>query len=270
MLNFQELGHPEGFDYEAGSPHIRHGHLRQQVDASLSDMVTRLVSHRGQCRVLEIGAGHGAFTTSLLRNGVNVTVTEMSEASASYLRKRFEDYSNLEIIHDPSGTWLNESEATFDAVVCVAVLHHIPDYLGFLEQAFSRIHSGGAFISWQDPLWYPRRSRLNLAWEKTAYYSWRITQGQWLKGFQTRIRRARGILDESDPSDMVEYHVVRDGVDEQAIVTLGKRYFSSTAMKTYWSTQAPVFQTIGGKIPSHNTFGLHFQGKIQSPGEAAS
>ena len=48
-----------------------------------------------------------------------------------------------------------------------------------------------------------------------SYYLWRLTQGHWLHGFADHLRRLRGILDETKIADMVEYHVVRDGVDEK-------------------------------------------------------
>lgn len=150
------------------------------------------------------------------------------------------------------------SSSIFDAVMCISVLHHIPNYLGFLDTAFRRIEPGGAFVSWQDPLWYPRRSRINLAADKTAYFSWRMTQGQLRRGFSTRLRRLRGTLDEHDPADMVEYHVVRDGVDELAILELGKRSFESTELLTYWSTQSAGLHHLGQGLGLKSTFGLSF------------
>jgi hypothetical protein len=77
-----------------------------------------------------------------------------------------------------------------------------------------RITVGGAFVSFQDSLWYPRRSPGSLAVERGAYLLWRMGQGQLWRGVASVLRRRRGAYDETDPSDMIEYHVVRKGVDE--------------------------------------------------------
>lgn len=256
--NVQEQGHPEGHDYVKGSPHLRHEALRTRISQSLTDIITAIQRDKGTCKVLEVGAGHGVFTESLLRSGATVVVTEMSAPSATHLQHLYGGSANVEIVHDPTGEWLGQSGSIFDAVMCISVLHHIPNYLGFLDTAFRRIEPGGAFVSWQDPLWYPRRSRMNLAADQGAYYSWRLTQGQLRKGFSTRLRRLRGTFDEHDPADMVEYHVVRDGVDEMAILELGNHFFESTNLLTYWSTQSAALQRLGKKLDLRSTFGLSF------------
>lgn len=84
--------------------------------------------------------------------------------------------------------------------------------------------------AWQDPLWYPRRGRFNPSADKLAYMAWRVTQGDIKTGVSSHWRRIRRIYDESNPSDMIEYHVVRDGVDELAIMRLGERFFSQLAV----------------------------------------
>lgn len=258
MRNVQEQGHPEGHDYVRGSPHLRHEALRARISHSLTGITASIHRVKGQCRVLEVGAGHGVFTESLLESGATVVVTEMSAPSATHLKQLYGDEARVEVVHDPTGKWLTQSGSIFDAVVCISVLHHIPDYLGFLGAAFRQIEPGGAFVSWQDPLYYPRQSRMNLGAERVAYFSWRLAQGQLGRGFSTRLRRLRGHLDEHNPADMVEYHVVRDGVDEMAILSLGKRFFESTEMITYWSTQSAGLHRLGQRLDLKSTFGMAF------------
>jgi hypothetical protein len=55
---------------------------------------------------------------------------------------------------------------------------------------------------------------------------------------------------------MVEYHVVRDGVDEQAIVDLLAPMFERVELFTYWSTQSRAAQAIGRRLGLVNTFGV--------------
>lgn len=262
--NLQEVVHGEGHDYVAGSPHLRHQHLRARVVESLQGAVGQVLAVEPTCRVLEVGAGHGEFTAALRDAGATVTVTEMSGPSAEVLAAKYGDDPLVEIIHDLDGSWLESSDRSFDVIACISVLHHIPDYMAFLELAASRTRPGGSIVSWQDPLWYPRRSRVNRAADKGAYFAWRMTQGELRRGIATRIRRIRGVVDESNPSDMVEYHVVRSGVDEQAVEDLLRNHFTDVAIHVYWSTQSTLGQRIGDRFGRPTTFGVEATGRIKA------
>lgn len=77
----------------------------------------------------------------------------------------------------------------------------------------------------QDPLWYPR-----------------VGHGDLKSGAATRLRRLRGRIDEGDPRDMVEYHVVRQGVDEQAVCKILREHFASVELIPYWSNQQSIMR----------------------------
>lgn len=256
MAGLQEQAHGEGHDYDAGSPHLRHPRLRNAIIARIRSLVAEQFERRGSCRVLEIGAGHGSFTDHVAAMGACVTVTEMSRPSLERLQDRFAYNPSVRLRYDADGEAAFQDDAQYDLVLCVSVLHHIPDYLAFVGRTVQRISPGGAFASFQDPLWYPRRSRLNLALDRAAYYAWRLGQRDLRQGVGTRIRRARGRYDEANPADMVEYHVVRDGVDDAALRSLLAASFGSTEQWGYWSTQSPVLQAGGSRLGVHTTFGL--------------
>ncbi|MEI6372284.1 MAG: class I SAM-dependent methyltransferase [Actinomycetes bacterium] len=256
MDNLQEQAHPEGHDYESGSPHLKHTRLREMITASLRASVADAIERNGQCRVLEVGAGHGDFTDVLLGAGADVVVTEMSGPAAVALADRYRLNPRVNVVHDVDGTWLEGISSSFDLVACISVLHHIPDYLEFLRTAFVHTNPGGGFVSWQDPLWYPRRSKANMASDRAGYYAWRTTQGNLAQGLGTRWRRLRGVYDETNAADMVEYHVVRDGVDEEAILTLAREHFERVDLATYWSTWLRGLQSLGERTKTHTTFGV--------------
>jgi SAM-dependent methyltransferase len=262
MSSLQEAAHPEGHDYTSGSPHLKHLGLRSRIDASIVREVARITADRGQCRALEIGAGHGTFTEVLRRAGANVTVTEMSGPSAAFLGRAFSSDRGVRVIHDADATWLDRTREDFDLVVMVSVLHHIPDYLGTVSSCAERTTPGGSFISWQDPMWYPRQSRRALLASRGLYLAWRIGQGNIVRGVKTRIRRLRGILDEREVSDMSEYHVVRRGLDEVALVSLLESHFGSVELTLYWSTQADLGQRIGERLGLTSSFGTIARGRI--------
>ncbi|WP_433450409.1 class I SAM-dependent methyltransferase [Streptomyces sp. CA-142005] len=255
MSELQQRDHGVGHDYAKGSPHIRHHAIRDRLITGLHTLVQEVIDRNGRCRVLELGAGHGTFTDHLLAAGAQVTVTEISEPSVRFLDSRFSRNPNVTVVHDQDGTAACQA-GPVDAVVCVSVLHHIPDYLGTVKQLVENITPGGAFFSAQDPLWYPRRSRTSMSLDRNAYLLWRLGQGQFRRGLSTRLRRMRGVYDEANEADMVEYHVVRDGVDEEALRDHLASAFEEVEVQSYWSTQSGVLQAIGERIFPPSTFGV--------------
>jgi hypothetical protein len=78
----------------------------------------------------------------------------------------------------------------------------------------------------------------------------------------TELRRVRGYYDESNPSDMIEYHIVRDGVDEQAISDFLLSRFKDVRVIPYWSNQSERMQKLGQRFALENTFGVVASGRL--------
>jgi SAM-dependent methyltransferase len=260
MHDLQEAVHGDGFDYLSGSPHLRHAYLNKWMRDTLNAVVTELADRLGRPpRVIEVGAGHGGFTETMVSAGAEVVVTEMSGPSARSIAARFRHNPQVTVHHDLDGRLDVHGEV--DLVVYMAVLHHIPDYLASLEEAVRIVAPGGAIVSFQDPLYYPRQSRTSVALSRAATLAWRVTEGELARGFRTLGRRLRGVYDESSPSDMSEYHVVRDGVDEDAIALLLGRAFADVDVHRYFSTQGGWVQTVGQRVLRPNTFGVVATGR---------
>jgi len=264
----QDAGHGHGHDYDKGSPHLRHTTLRSMVEGRLKKLVDASIAETGACRVLEIGAGHGTFTRCLLDAGATVTVTEASSASAQQLRDTFGDA--IEVIHDETGEGILDSGREWDIAVMTAVLHHIPDYVAFLDRLCGLLRTGGALFTVADPLYYPRMPKRTHRTVRGFYLTWRVFQGGYRRGLATRWRRLRGVYDETNPSDLVEYHVVRDGVDEEAIRELLEPRFEAFEVFSYWASQAPIFQKWGERTSMVCDFGLVASGKSQDPDIAST
>jgi 2-polyprenyl-3-methyl-5-hydroxy-6-metoxy-1,4-benzoquinol methylase len=263
-VNLQDAGHRDDHDYEVGSPHLTHPQLRNRIVGTIREVVGERLTATGQARVLEIGAGHGAFTDHVLATGARVTVTEMSRASADLLRERYAHNTAARVVFDETGEASDARDDEYDVVLCMSVLHHIPDYLAAIESWLPLLAAGGAFLSFQDPLYYPRRSKASLAADRGAYYAWRVAHGDLVEGAKSFVRRKRNAYDESNVRDMVEYHVLRDGVDEQAILDLLHPHFTATELITYWSTQSRALQRLGERLAAPTTFGVVATGRRES------
>jgi trans-aconitate methyltransferase len=255
MRELQERGHDVGHDYAKGSPHIRHHKVRDLVVSSVHAAVADVMDRNGECRALELGAGHGTFTDHLVAAGAEVEVTEMSAPSVEVLRRRFRHNPRVTVTHDPDGKAALRN-GPLGAAVCISVLHHIPDYLGTVRRLVDRIVPGGAFLCMQDPLWYPRRSHISMSLDRNAYLLWRLGQGEIQRGIATRVRRMRGVYDEANEADMVEYHVVRQGVDDEALRALLEPEFREVESRRYWSTQSGLLQRAGEMCFPPTTFGI--------------
>lgn len=255
MQEKQEFVYAAEADYRAESPHLKHHALYDRLVRILRQTLVDLAAAGLPLSVLEVGAGHGGYTEPALAAGCQVTAVEMSRPSLARLAEKFGTNANFKGVFDPDGM-LSDVGSGFSLILCVAVLHHIPDYLEALTQASSRLVPGGALLSLQDPIWYPRQSKVSRGLYRVGYYAWRLPRGNWKRGVGSVMRRTRGTLNEDNPSDMVEYHVVRNGVDERAIRDLLLKSFVDVQVIPYWSSQSAAAQWIGTRQRLRNTFGI--------------
>lgn len=109
-----------------------------------ADWVTALIDpHVGE-DVLEVGAGHGTIAERLARPGRRVVASDISPRCVEMLRTRFEGDPHVEVVGkdllaDPGGR-------TFDTVVLVNVLEHVPDDVELLERIRHVLRPGGKVV----------------------------------------------------------------------------------------------------------------------------
>jgi SAM-dependent methyltransferase len=261
VQRLQESSYGADVDYRVGSPHLTHYKLADRLHILLKRALEETISRRLPAEVLEVGAGDGAFTEAILAAGYAVTATEVSAASVDRMERRFAHNSRFKAVHDPGGSLGDLGEDAYSAIVCVSVLHHIPDYLSFTKHAIDKhLVPGGSFITIQDPIWYPSVGRFTRLVSQVAYYCWRSTKGNYGQGFQTVLRRLRRVYDDTKPGDVVEYHVVRKGVNHQALLKMLESHFTIVNIFAYWSTQSAIWQWLGEKLRLSNTFAIDAQG----------
>lgn len=259
----QEAMYVEGFDYRAVSPHLKHWNLFDRLNRLLRAEMERVSTEDLPLTMLDVGGGDGSYTEPSLAYGFSVTATDVSRPSIDYLWKRFRLNTNFSAVFDSDGSLSVLADRQFSLVLCASVLHHIPDYVSFLVNcAVPRVLPGGGLISIQDPMWYPRMKRTDLLLTKASYYCWRATQGNVVNGLRTRVRRLRKIYDENNPADMVEYHVVRSGCDEQEIQQQLAPHFRDVTVIPYWSSQSLLWQRLGHRLKRENTFAVVAQSRL--------
>jgi SAM-dependent methyltransferase len=252
----QERVHDDGYDY-AGTPHLAHPELRSWIVDLVSEVVQRAVSRGLPPRVLEIGAGDGGLTEPLLARGFEVTATEVSRPAIERLESTFGGNPHLQVIFDAEGETDAVYGGPFSTILSASVLHHIPDYLAFVDKvAAQHLAPGGSFVSVQDPLRYDTMSPLAHRVDRVAYLIWRLGRPNRLSGLVSLKNRITGRLDPSRPGDMVEYHVVRNGVDEHALQELFDPTFRNVNLLPYWSSQSRLAFRFGRRLGLVNQFAL--------------
>lgn len=260
----QESYYDEDVNYRAGSPHLTHWMLYERLVGIIRDSIGDLSTAGLGLEVLEIGAGHGGFTEPVLAAGCRVTAVEASRPSLRTLERRYRHNPGFRAVYDADGS-LDAVGGTYSLVLIVAVLHHIPDYVSFLQRVTRFLAPGGTLLTLQDPLWYPRLPRVTHALDRGGYYVWRVGQGNAKQALSTLSRRVRGVHDPTNPADMVEYHVVREGVDEQAVTAAVSDRFDAVTLIPYWSNQLSPMQHVGARLGLANTFGVLATGNRPAP-----
>lgn len=258
---FQESNYGVGFDYFQGSPHLKHRELFAWVTDEILNAL-KISESQGLLRhMLDIGAGDGSFDVAPLADGWNVTSVEESRPSITAMMNRFASNPRFEALFDSDGDLSILESRTFSVILLASVLHHIPDYQQVMADVLNRhLEPGGVLLTFQDPMWYPEQSRFTHLLGKASYFSWRITQGSLKQGFGTQLRRAWCTLDELNPLDMVDYHVVRQGVNQTALVQMLEPRFESVELLLYWSTQSAAWQRAGKCLGLVNTFAIRAHG----------
>jgi ubiquinone/menaquinone biosynthesis C-methylase UbiE len=127
---------------------------QERLRSLLARAVGEIRSHReGPRRALDIGSGTGNVTRHLVELGLAVTACDVSPELLSVVRRRWPEVRTQLVW----GIGLPEIESrSFDLVTVYSVLHHVPDYLGMVDEMVRVLRPGGvAFIDHEvsDEFW---------------------------------------------------------------------------------------------------------------------
>ncbi|MBI2552398.1 class I SAM-dependent methyltransferase [Candidatus Uhrbacteria bacterium] len=246
--------------YVHGAPHVKHAALRKMYGRMVADRYNYATHYFSVPRILDLGAGEGSATRQFLDLGAKVMAVDISNDQLILLRKQCVNYGDrletrCEAVVEALRS-LQRDGKQFDIVVANSFLHHIPDYLELIRLTGGVIAPHGQFFSFQDPLRYDSLSKATYAFSILAYFCWRIFQGDIIGGIRRRIRRSKGIYITGSMEDDAEYHVGRNGVDQEAIQKLFSELKFDCLIVKYFSTQSPFWQKIGSQLRIKNSFGI--------------
>jgi 2-polyprenyl-3-methyl-5-hydroxy-6-metoxy-1,4-benzoquinol methylase len=256
----------EWFDQQAASefvnasPHLKHRQLTERCLALAVESFQRIATQGKVPSVLDLGAGEGMLTCPYLDMGARVTAVDASPQLLEMLQKKaFKNSDRLTAIvgdvFDCLERFKQQSDK-FDIISACSFLHHIPDYLRLCKLSLGLLNKPGVFFTFQDPLRYDTVPSATRFMDRGSYFAWRCFRGGYVRGIKTRLRRLRGVYREDLAEDVAEFHVVRNGVDQEAIEKLVKGQGFNCEIQSYWSTQSGLLQFMGEKLRMRNTFAV--------------
>ena len=232
--------------YIDGAPHCKHASLRKLYGKLVVQVFDVAKQHTKIPKALDLGAGEGSVTLSFLELGAKVVAVDISGSQLDALRSKCERFGDmLEVRCEDINDMLRDKSEQYDIIVVNSFL-----------QIIMILSPYGQFFSFQDPVRYDTVGRFTMLFSKVAYFSWRVFKGDVIGGLKRRLRRARGIYLEDSMHDNAEYHVTRNGVDQDAIRKLFRENGFDCNIVSYFSTQSPLFQFIGTALGMKNTFAI--------------
>jgi SAM-dependent methyltransferase len=110
-----------------------------------SAWILDLISPHVGGRILEVGAGRGTYSEYFADHG-HLTALEPSEANCTVLRERLQGHPNVVIVNAQlDGT---AAPGSYDTVVLLNVLEHIPDDHRALGDIYESLAPGGKIVMW--------------------------------------------------------------------------------------------------------------------------
>jgi len=250
-------------EYIDGAPHIKHASLRKLYGKLVVQIFDSAIQYNKIPKILDLGAGEGSVTLPFLELGAKVVAVDISKNQLDALKTKCENFGDmLEIRCEDINDTLKDKRVKYDIIVLNSFLHHVPDYLRMIREAATILNHHGQFFSFQDPLRYDSVGKGTMRFSMLAYFCWRVFKGDVIGGIRRRIRRSRGIYLKDSVHDNAEYHVMRHGVDQNAI-----RYFLESEgfdckIVSYFSTQSRLFQHVGTTLKLKNTFAVLAQKRM--------
>ncbi|WP_205325117.1 class I SAM-dependent methyltransferase [Glycomyces sp. YM15] len=96
-------------------------------------------------RFLDVGCGPGHYAAALLERGASVVGVEGSAELLARAKQQVGERAELRQ-HDLELPLDFAEDASFDAVLCALVIHHITDRAGLLAEIFRVLRPGGRFL----------------------------------------------------------------------------------------------------------------------------
>ena len=255
--NLLEYNSHKSDHYIEGAPHIMHDQISKLYQGLIKNLFFDIFKRVKKPCLLDLGAGEGTVTLQFLEQGFYVSVVDTSISQLNLLQDKCKKHkSNLQLFNEDVFALLKKHKKKYDVIIINSFLHHIPDYILLIKLATQLVKDNGFIFTFQDPMRYDKLPKHHFLLSNIFYYSWRVFQGDLLNGIRRKMRRLRGIYYDDSIYDNAEYHVTRNGVDQEKLTKILRQEGFEIKLIKYFSTQSSFFQKVGNLIKIKNTFGI--------------
>lgn len=94
--------------------------------------------------LLDVGCGGGVLSESLSKNGANVTGIDLAEESLEIAKLHlYESKHTINYINQSAEKFAEQNENSFDVIVCMEMLEHVPDPQSIVNACSKILKPGG-------------------------------------------------------------------------------------------------------------------------------
>jgi 2-polyprenyl-3-methyl-5-hydroxy-6-metoxy-1,4-benzoquinol methylase len=216
--------------YETSETCVTDPTTQQYLERTLDDVLAHLAWPAEECQVLDACGGTGNVALKLLKRGLDVTLTDISEDQLDIFESKCATHQyQPRIVCAEVGSFLAQSAEQFDLIVFSSALHHLENVQGVLELCFEALRPGGLLFTIHDPTSAANRTALARLALRMDYLMFkcidqfsdlpsaigrrlkRILSGASAKGRQEMA------LNEATMGVLAEYHATR-GIDDLQLV----------------------------------------------------
>jgi SAM-dependent methyltransferase len=129
--------------YERRHPEIFNPIEQSRLHAELARALASAAPRAGAPLALDLGCGTGNVTTHLLELGARVLAADVSPEFLRTIQRRYGATGRVETLQLTGVDLSGVADASIDLACAYSVLHHIPDYLGAIDEICRILRPGG-------------------------------------------------------------------------------------------------------------------------------
>jgi ubiquinone/menaquinone biosynthesis C-methylase UbiE len=147
--------------YEANETCVNDPGAQQYLEQTLGEVVAHLPRPTQDCQILDACGGTGNVALKLLKRGLNVTLTDISQDQLNIFASKCANQGyQPRVVCTEIASFLSQSVQEFDLIVFSSALHHLENVTGVLKLAFDALRPGGATFTIYDPTAAAKRKPL--------------------------------------------------------------------------------------------------------------
>lgn len=138
--------------YDKSETCVTNLQLQRRLEADLDQILTFLDKAPQLLHALDACGGTGNVALKLLKRGLNVTISDISETQLAIFKEKclLENFMPY-VLHGEIAQLLAVDTNEYDLIVFSSALHHLENIEGVLQLAFNRLRPGGLLYTVFDP-----------------------------------------------------------------------------------------------------------------------